>query len=215
MKTPLFITFEGGEGTGKTTQLTLLTKRLERLGRDVLLTREPGGTPLGIEIRRHLVASTIDPPVPLAELFLYAADRAQHVERVIKPALAAGNVVLCDRYADATVAYQCYGRGLNRELIDELNGIATGGLWPVRTLLIDLDHSEGVNRSLAREASSEEAESRFEEEETAFHERVNEGYRALMKKEGERFRLVDGYGTVEEVASRVWEALKDLFGETK
>ena len=213
MKTPIFITFEGGEGTGKTTQLGLLQKRLEKLGREVTLTREPGGTPLGVEIRRHLVANSNDPPVPTAELFLYAADRAQHVEGVIKPALAAGHVVLCDRYADATVAYQGFGRGLDRSLINELNKIATGGLWPKRTLLIELDHSEGVRRSLAREAALDEAESRFEEEEAAFHKRVAEGYRALMKENRDRFRLIDGDGTVEEVEVRVWEALKDLFGE--
>jgi len=207
-----FITFEGGEGAGKTTQINLLAAKLGEMGRTVVITREPGGTPLGNRIRRELVCITDDEPSPRAELLLYEADRAHHVEKVILPALEAGSVVLCDRYADATLAYQGWGRGLDQQLITELNRAATGGLSPARTLWLDLDPEEGVSRSLKREAcSGEEPEARFEREEALFHHRVREGYRAIMEAEPGRVRLVDAVGGVEEVFARVWAELEDLF----
>lgn len=208
----VFITFEGGEGAGKTTQINLLAERLLARGLEVVRTREPGGTRLGEAVRSLLVRSSDDPPTPTAELMLYAADRSHHVERVILPALERGAVVLCDRYADATVAYQGYGRGLNLKVINDLNGLATGGLMPERTVWIDLEPSEGVARSLRRQAASiGERESRFEEEAEEFHRQVRGGYERICAKEPGRFRRVEGRGSEEEVFAGVWEAVGDLF----
>ncbi len=209
-----FVTLEGGEGSGKSTQLSRLATRLEAAGRPVLVTREPGGSTLGRRIRELLVRVSEDPPSPLAELFLYAADRAHHVETVIRPALEAGRVVLCDRYADATEAYQGWGRGLGLDLIRELNGLATTGLWPDRTVVLDLPPEEGVTRSLERQSrSTAPREERFEVETVAFHERVREGYRAIAAAVPNRVRVVDAVGDPEAVAARVWETVADLFGE--
>ncbi|MBI5442630.1 MAG: dTMP kinase [Deltaproteobacteria bacterium] len=208
----LFLTFEGGEGTGKTTQLRLLAARLERMALPVALTREPGGTLLGRTIRELLVQCSPDPPAPLAELLLYAADRAHHVERLVRPALEAGRVVLCDRYADATEAYQGWGRALPLEAIREANRLATGGLRPHRTLLLDLDPEVGIFRALDREAPKEgPREERFEAEALSFHRRVREGYLAIARSEPERVRIVEAAGTEAEVAERVWAEVSDLF----
>lgn len=208
----IFITFEGGEGAGKTTQINLLAERLLARGLEVVRTREPGGTRLGEAVRSLLVRSSDDPPTPTAELMLYAADRSHHVERIIAPALENGAVVLCDRYADATVAYQGYGRGLNLKVISDLNRLATGGLAPARTVWIDLDPSEGVARSLRRQAASADVrESRFEEEAEEFHRRVRVGYERVCAEEPGRFRRVEGRGSEDEVFARVWEAVGDLF----
>lgn len=212
--TGVFLSFEGGEGTGKTTQIALLAARLEALGRSVVRTREPGGTPLGHTVRELLVRRSEDPPTPLAELFLYAADRAHHVATVLRPALEAGRVVLCDRYADATEAYQGYGRGLPLDVIRASNALATDGLWPHRTLLLDLAPRLGVRRALGREAPKEgPREERFEAEALPFHEKVREGYRAIARREPGRVRVLEGEGKPEEVARQVWEAVRDLFEE--
>jgi dTMP kinase len=205
----VFLTFEGGEGAGKTTQIAALSERLRARGRDVVQTREPGGTPLGIEIRRRLVCDTDDPPTPVAELLLYAADRSHHVERLVRPQLRAGGVVLCDRYADATEAYQGYGRGLDLDVVRAVNAVATGGLWPHRTLWIDVEPQEGVRRSLERIGGGDER--RFESEALAFHDRVRAGYAAIAAREPERFRRIDGVGSPEVVFARVWAAVEDLF----
>ncbi|MDF1553321.1 MAG: dTMP kinase [Deferrisomatales bacterium] len=208
----VFLTLEGGEGTGKTTQLDLLAKQLRALGRNVLLTREPGGTALGARLRELLVRHSDDPPVPISELLLYAADRAHHVATVVRPALEAGAVVLCDRYADATLAYQGYGRGLDLEAVVTLNGLATGGLWPHRTVLLDLPPEQGVRRSLERQAGSHgPREERFEAEALGFHRRVRDGYRAIAAAEPERVRVVLAHGNPAQVAARVWAAVSDLF----
>jgi len=210
----VFITLEGGEGTGKTTQLRLLATRLEDLGQRVVTTREPGGSPLGVRVRELLVRVSDDAPTPLAELFLYAADRSHHVETVIRPALGSGAVVLCDRYADATEAYQGSGRGLPMEVVREVNALATGGLWPGRAVVLDLDPAEGVRRSLARQRGGKgPREERFEGEILAFHERVREGYRDIARRDPERVRIVDAVGQPEEVAERVWAGVVDLLGE--
>jgi dTMP kinase len=207
----LFITFEGGEGSGKTTQIKLLTKRLREVGYEVTTTLEPGGTPLGVAIRRHLVTKTCDQPTPRAELLLYAADRAHHVETVIKPALDRGEIVICDRYLDATCAYQGWGRGIDKELIDKLNMVATEGLFPLRTLWLDIDPSIGVKRSLVRTGGFESGrEDRFEAEETSFHERVREGYGHQLKGDPERVRRIDGVGSIEVVSKRVWSELEAI-----
>ena len=209
----VFVTFEGGEGTGKTTQMALLAARLTEAGFAVTLTREPGGTALGSEIRRFLVCHTIDPPVPDAELLLYGADRAQHVAKVVRPALEKGGAVLCDRYADATVAYQGGGRMLDQELIALVNRAATGGLIPDRTILLDLEPGRGVIRALGREGGDSD-ETRFEEEGSPFHDRVRAAYLGIMAREPGRVRFVDASGTVAEVADRVWREVEDLFPRT-
>ncbi len=209
----LFLTLEGGEGTGKSTQIRRLEARLSALGRDVVRTREPGGTPLGGRLRRLLVETGLDDaPGPRAELLLYAADRAHHVDSVVGPALAAGRLVLCDRYADATVAYQGWGRGLDLDVIARINRLATGGLRPHRTVLLDLEPAEGVRRALARSLGGQEArEVRFEHEERAFHERVRQGYLDVAARDPDRVRVVDASGTPDEVEARVWAAVEDLF----
>lgn len=208
----VFLTLEGGEGTGKSTQLQLLWERLRGCGREVVVTREPGGTPLGNRLRALLVRESDDPPVPACELLLYAADRAQHVATVVRPALETGAVVLCDRYADATLAYQGYGRGLDRSLIVTLNEVATGGVVPHRTVLLDLDPGEGVRRALTRQAPAcGSREERFEAEAPQFHQRVRRGYLAIADAEPARVRVVDAHGSPEQVAARVWSAVADCF----
>ncbi|TAL18667.1 dTMP kinase [bacterium] len=215
MSEGLFITFEGGEGGGKTSQSLLLAERLRSLGQKVVLTREPGGTELGKYIRKALVGRTDDPPSSRAELFLYAADRAHHVEKVISPALDAGKVVLCDRFTDATLAYQGYGRGIDLGVINTLNELATGGLKPHRTLWFDLDPEIGLRRSLERENGRGTGELRFEEEALDFHLRVRSGYAEICLRNPERCRRVDCRGSVEEVAKKVWLGVSDLFGGEK
>ena len=205
----VFLTLEGGEGAGKTTQAVLLAERIRGAGRAVILTREPGDTPLGAGLRRMLVEDSADPPCAWAELFLYAADRAQHVERVIRPALERGEVVVCDRFADATEAYQGWGRGLPLEAVRSVNRMATAGLAPHRTVLLDLPPGQGLSRALGRSQGASEI--RFEREALAFHERVRRGYLEIARREPARVRVVDGAGPPEAVAERVWAVVRDLF----
>ncbi len=206
----VFVTLEGGEGTGKTTQAQRLAEHLERLGHRVRLTREPGGTALGRDLRRMLLEVREDPPCPRAELLLYGADRAQHVERLIRPALEAGEVVVCDRFTDATEAYQGWGRGMPAEAVRAVNRLAAAGVVPDRTVVLDLDPEEGVARSLGRHGP-QGAEVLFEREDLAFHRRVRQGYRAIAEREPGRVRLVDASGSEDEVFERVWAAVADLF----
>jgi dTMP kinase len=189
----LFITFEGTEGTGKSTQLRLLADDLRAAGRRVMTSREPGGTSFGRTLRSMLLDPAGGNIVPLAELFLYLADRAQHAREVIVPALGRGEWVICDRFADATVAYQGYGRGLDTAFIRDASDRAACGLVPDVTLLLDLeDVSEGIARARRRQQGDGTGgvEDRFEREELAFHRRVRDGYRALAAAEPGRFRLL-------------------------
>lgn len=208
-----FVTFEGIEGTGKTTQIDRLHRRLTDAGWSVTVTREPGGTALGREIRAVL----LDPGnlwiSPLAELLLYVADRAQHLEEIVLPALERGETVVCDRYVDATLAYQGYGRGLDLDTIRRLHGREPLDLKPSRTVLLDVDPALGLERARDRNARSglDRTEGRFEAETLAFHRRVREGYAALAEAEPLRFRVVDAAGGVDEVERGVLEALDDLF----
>jgi dTMP kinase len=205
-----FITFEGIEGSGKSTQVRRLAESLRRRGRALLVTREPGGCPVADAIRRVLLDPANHNLVPRAELLLYAAARAQHVDEVIRPALAAGRTVLCDRFTDATVAYQGNGRGLDFELIGRLNELAAGDLRPDLTLLLDLPPERGLTR--ARKRNSELSlgdEDRFERESLAFHGRVREGYRLLAAREN-RFRVIDADGTEDEVANRILDAVQEF-----
>jgi dTMP kinase len=204
-----FITFEGIEGCGKTTQLRLLKERLEAAGERVTSTREPGGCPVADKMRAILLDADNSAITPLSELLLYAAARAQHVQEVIAPALERGDVVLCDRFTDATIAYQGNGRGLDLSVIRELNRLATGGVEPELTLLIDCPVEAGLSRALARiEATSGAREERFELESVRFHERVRAGYLALADAYPGRFVVIDGSGDVAQTEKLVISALE-------
>ena len=182
------ITVEGVEGAGKSTQIERLRAWLAERGVSVLATSEPDGTPLGASLRRIL--GEVDRVLPLTETLLFAASRAEHVRQVIRPALAAGQVVLCDRYADSTVAYQGYGRGVSLDTVAQLNGLATGGLVPDLTMVLDLDVAEGLRRARARRGALAACDP-FERLAIEFHERVRKGYWAIRDREPDRVALVD------------------------
>jgi dTMP kinase len=184
----MFITLEGPEGSGKSSQIGLLADFLRREGWGVVQTREPGGTPIGDQIRACLHDVNNMAMTAVAELLLYSASRAQHVAELIRPALVQGQMVLCDRFADSTIAYQGYGRGLNLADLHFLNRIATQGLQPDLTLLLDID----VARGLARRQVGGDEMNRLDLEALAFHERVRQGYLALAAAEPERWVVVDG-----------------------
>lgn len=194
-----FITLEGGEGSGKSTQAQALAAALEKRGYAVCLTREPGGTELGRAVQWLLEGQRA--PTPLAELLLFVADRAQHVSEVITPALAAGKVVVCDRFADSTLAYQGFGRGLEIGLIRRLNHEATGGLKPGLTVLLDLAPEAG----LAREGAQLDVTGR---ESLEFHERVREGFLTLARDEPQRFVVIDATLAPEEITERAMAAVE-------
>ena len=198
----MFITFEGIEGSGKTTQLRRLSQRWP----DALVTKEPGGTAVGDRVRAILLdsASAIE---PIAEVFLFAASRRQLVTEVIRPALDAGRTVLCDRYADATLAYQGFGRLIDLDRLRALNDWATGSLRPDITLLFDLPEEVGLTRARSRNASQTNDEGRFEAEDLRFHRRIREGYRSLAIAEPDRFRVIDANGSADEVFDRLLAVL--------
>lgn len=183
------IVFEGVEGCGKTSQMQLCSEWLQSLGVSVVMTREPGGTGLGLHLRQLLLEKIENQPMSdLTELLLYAADRAQHVEQEVKPNLAAGKYVLCDRYTDSTTAYQGYGRGLNKSLINQLNDIATAGLTSDLTIWLDVDAEVGLGRKIGAEANLD----RIEQETITFHRRVQRGYQELATSYPSRIVRVDG-----------------------
>ena len=198
------ITFEGIDGSGKSTQLRLLEKYLAGRGIAYLSTREPGGTALGKIIRSALLAE--ENVEPLAELLLYAADRAQHVRQVIIPALASGMLVLSDRFSDATIAYQGAARGFDLELVERLNELATAGLKPELTLLFDLD----VEIALARKYESVEPD-RLESEPLQFHRRVRAAYLELVAREPDRLKIIPARGTIEETYQSMIEIFRERF----
>ncbi|WP_341528112.1 dTMP kinase [Nostoc sp. UHCC 0302] len=207
------IVFEGVEGCGKTSQMLLCGEWLQSLGVSVVATREPGGTELGLHLRRLLLEKVENKPFgpaqgkPVAEvteLLLYAADRSQHVEQELKPNLAAGKYILCDRYTDSTIAYQGYGRGLNMSLINQLNNIATGGLESDLTIWLDVD----VEIGLTRKRGSEPTLDRIEQETIAFHRRVQQGYTELAASYPERIVRVDGSLSKEAVQQAIQEILR-------
>jgi len=204
-----FITFEGIEGCGKSTQAGLLSTMLVSAGGyETIITREPGGCPIADKIRSILLDAENRALVPLAELLLYAAARAQHVEEVIKPALASGKIVICDRFTDATTAYQGYGRSLDLGLIDEMNRIASGGVTPDMTILLDCAEEVGLRRAMARINSAEGArEERFELESLRFHRAIREGYLRLAAAAPERFVVIDGTLDREETATSIARAV--------
>ena len=206
----MFISLEGMEGSGKSTVLKRLHAWLEAQGYEVVLTREPGGSELGKTLRALLLDAENTDITSEAELFLYLADRAQHVSQVIRPALEAGKVVLCDRYADSTVVYQGYGRGLDPNLLHSFNEVATTGLWPDVTLLLDVKPEIGLRRALSRniEKGLSRAEGRFEAEAMDFHTRVREGYLTWAALNHKRFATIDASLTPDEVYEQVITAMQ-------
>jgi dTMP kinase len=202
-----FITFEGIDGSGKTTQMRMLAERLRREGREVLEAVEPGGTAVGAQIRRILLDSTNQDLRPTTELLLYFASRAQNVEQCILPALSAGKIVLCDRFTDSTLAYQGCARGLGEETVLTLDRIACHGLSPDLTLLVDLDLETGLARARVRNTGTTGSETRMDDQSVEFHRKVRAAYLDLAKKHAARFRVIDGRGTPEFVAARVWESV--------
>ena len=213
----MFITLEGTEGSGKSTQVAAIVRWLETAGFDVTATREPGGTSIGGQIRSVLLHPDNSGLVPTAELLLYVADRAQHVESVIRPALAAGRIVVCDRYFDATLVYQGYARGLDRETIRRLHRLACGDLMPDLTLLLDLDPAMGLTRAWQRidGDAAHARESRFEKERLAFHRRVRDGYRELARKEPQRFAVIDAAVEPAAVTRQIEAVLAARIGQRR
>jgi dTMP kinase len=188
----LFITFEGIEGSGKTTQIRRLKRYLTQKGIPCKVTREPGGCPIGEKIRKILLNPDHREMVPLSELFLYEASRAQHVKEVIEPHLAKGAVVLCDRFSDASIAYQGYGRKLGLALVKRLNRLSSQRIKPHVTFLLDCPSDLGLKRAVQRnQVQKKEREERFEREKIQFHYRVRRGYLSLAKKEPRRVKVID------------------------
>ena len=205
----MFITLEGIEGSGKTTQIGYLTAYLEAKGHCCKITREPGGTSIGEQIRSVLLNGKNKDMDPVAELLLYMADRAQHVHTVVKPALDAGKTIICDRYFDATMVYQGYARGLDKPLISQLHELVFSGLTPDVTLLLDLPPEIGLKRAWTaiRSGGRVSNETRFEEEKITFHQKVREGYLDLAKKEPSRFRIIDATQNERDVKDAIIKAI--------
>ena len=208
MTTGRLITFEGIEGSGKTTQISMLVQHLRDRGLEVRTTREPGGTSLGERLRDILLDPALS-PVAVAELLILEAARAQLVATVIAPALTAGDIVVCDRFADSSLAYQGGARGLGWELVRPLNELACRSIRPDRTLVLDLDVADALARARGR-SSTTSSNRRFEDEEEAFHRRVAASFRELAAAEPERVRLLDATGSPENVHRRVLAALADV-----
>ena len=206
----LFLTFEGLDGSGKSTHLARTARWLAGRGIAARTTHEPGGTPLGDRIRQAFLAAERGPADGTVELLLVFAARRQHLVEVIDPALAAGEVVLCDRFTDSTFAYQGHGRGVPAELIARIDEVATGGRRPQRTLLFDLPTEEARRRGHSHERRRRGSVNRIDREEIAFYERVRAGYRALAAAEPERFRVIDSAGDLAATEARVRAALADL-----
>ena len=214
MKLGKLITFEGIDGCGKSTQMRLLEQYLAELDVAFVSTREPGGTELGKKIRSALLDGVKGSVEPLAELLLYAADRAQHVRQVIMPALAEGKVVLSDRFYDATTVYQGYARGFDRTLINQLNELASGGLKPDLTLIFDLDVETGLKRKLERGGATNGIATqpdRLDQEPVEFHERVRNAYLEIAAREPQRFRVIPAAGPVEGTFELMIREVQRLF----
>ncbi|MCD6508601.1 dTMP kinase [Candidatus Poribacteria bacterium] len=198
----MFITFEGIEGSGKSTQAKLLVEYLRGKGLNVILTREPGGVELSERIRSILIETGLDIS-PRAELLLFLASRAQHTDELIRPSLQKGHIVVCDRYIDASVAYQGYGRGLSIEMIKRLNDWATGGIRPNLTVLLDLSPEEGLKRVRTSKKTD-----RIEGENLEFHRRVREGYLEIARSDPDRFLVLDATRSMEEIQRFIREAVE-------
>lgn len=208
MNKGLFITIEGPDGAGKSTQVPFLKRTLEEKGYNVVLTREPGGTVIGEKIRELLLDKTNKEMSDTTEALLYAASRAQHVAELILPALKEGKVVLCDRFVDSSIAYQGEGRGLGMGPIENINDFATMGLKPDLTIFLDIDPEKGLKRVKATKEVD-----RLEQEKLDFHRKVYKGYKELAKKDPKRIKVIDASQTMEEVSRDIEREIKILIGE--
>jgi dTMP kinase len=207
----LFITFEGVEGSGKTSQIQRLKKYLTQKGIPCKVTREPGGCPIGEEVRKILLNPDHQEMAPITELFLYEAARAQHVTEVLKPFLKRGGIIVCDRFCDATSAYQGYGRKMDLKWIDRLNRLSSQGIRPDITFLLDCPSDVGLNRALQRNRTlKQEREGRFEREEIQFHRRVRKGYLAIARKEPRRVKVIDTREGEEKVFEKIRKIVDNL-----
>ena len=202
----LFITLEGGDGAGKSTQIRNITKYFADKGMTVTHTREPGGPPISEKLREILLDTANTEMHPVTEMLIYAAARAQHVRETVAPALERGEVVICDRYVDSSIAYQAYGRELG-DMVAAVNMHATGGLKPDLTIWLDIDPEKGKAR-----ASGDKGPDRLDLESAAFHERVRSGYASIAEAEPERFRRIDASGTIEEIEKQIRVCLDALCG---
>ncbi len=230
MMIPMFITFEGGEGSGKSTQALLLKQRLEDQGRRVIQLREPGGTKLGEDLRALLLSSTSI--APKTELLLFLAARSELVQKVIKPALDNGIDVICDRFIDSTCAYQGYGRGLDLALIDTLNDAAIDGCRPGLTILLDIDPDAGLARTTERSGGGDAIEGHWQKgmefeltqtttgrrvggRDKAFHRKVRRGYQALAKREPERWLVLDASDSSDSLAAHIWGRVSSILNASR
>lgn len=204
MKKGRFITFEGGEGTGKSTQAGLLAQHLTRVGVDIVRTREPGGSPSAEEIRSLLVTGAADRWSPIAETLLFYAARVEHWRQVIEPALLRGAHVVCDRFADSTMAYQAYAGGLARKTVEDLHRLTMTGVEPDLTFVLDIDVEKGLTRAAARR----DDETRFERKGRSFHDKLRQGFLDIAKRAPERCVVIDADQSVEQVHAAVLAALK-------
>ena len=203
-----FISFEGIEGTGKSTQASVLADYLQQHGRTVVRTREPGGTAISLKIRELLLSLDSREMDPVTELLLYNAARVQHIREVIDPALARGEIVICDRFSDSTLAYQGYGRGIDRTMIHALDALATKGMRPDLTLLLDIDVETGLKRN--REISKRD---RLELEDVAFHEKVRAGFLEMAEGEPDRIRIIDCSGSIESTHRNIIKTVGAFFDQ--
>lgn len=199
-----FITFEGGEGVGKSTQVKILADKLSETGIDVVLTREPGGSDGAEEIRALLVKGGTDKWQPMTEALLHNAARAEHLEKTVKPALNAGKWVISDRYADSTMAYQGYGQGVEIETLLDLHKISTGDFWPDLTIVLD---GNELSRAKSREEDNIDKEDRYERMGDDFHHKLQESFLDIANKNPDRCKVVSANGTINEVAERVWNVV--------
>jgi dTMP kinase len=198
----LFVSFEGIEGSGKSTQVALLAQVLRSRGYEIIVTREPGGTPVGQVLRRLLLESSSSPLASSTELLLMLADRAQHAQEIVAPALRANKIIISDRFVDSTTAYQGYGRGVELALLAQLNAFACGGCMPALTLVLDLPVSEGLRRVRQRQSGTQGTD-RFEAESVAFHERVRAGYLEIARSDPQRVRILDAARPVEMIHQEI------------
>lgn len=207
----MFITLAGIEGSGKTTQIRKISEFLDEIGQKYVLTREPGGTDIGKRIRAILLDPESKGISSKAELLLYAADRAHHIDSVIRPALDAGKFVVCDRFMDCTTAFQGFGRGIDLSLIEKIHDIVLGGLLPDVTFLLDIDPEKGLSRAMAGIKSGERCvkESRFEQEAISFHKKVRDGYLFLAERAPSRFVVMDASKDINQIALEIRKAIED------
>ena len=210
----MFITFEGIEGTGKSTQIKLTEAYLRSLGHEVLLTLQPGGSRIGRELRKMLLHVDNKDICSSAELFLYLADRAQHMVEVIRPALESGKTVLCDRFADSTIAYQGFGRGMDPDTLHAFNEVAVDGLWPDLTIILDVDPEIGLTRAMARNVENglDKTEGRFEAEALSFHTKVRNGYLTWAARYRDRIRVADATPAPDLVFEQIKRLIDEALG---